>query len=255
MRKSGLILLALATPALAQDAAGPPQRIEGGVMEPGFRKTAFSIAVTGLRYNWKGGEDELIGKAAAIQLGTSYLSDSWYVAFSVDILLGPYEPTRGNQVNVDFSGTGLTLWTGLSAQTMSLRSPEGGYGFALGLSYADMIGRSIGKNRQESNDDLTSNGGLIDNYTMRVNNVSMMPALFFSWLVPPRPRGNTPELLKTRLEGYFFTIGGAMPILANYSARYTKRPDANSPDAAQVTQKGDLRGYSLVITLAAMLGI
>lgn len=254
MLKLWLLALTVTAPALAAPPVGPPQRIEGGVMEPGVRKSAFSIGVTGLRYNWKGGDNELLGNAAAVQLGTGYISENWYIAGSLDILLGPYEPTRGGQLNVDFSGTGLTFWTGFSAQTMSLRSPEGGYGFALGLSYADMIGRSIGKNRRENNEDLTLNVGLIDNYTLRINNVSLMPALFFCWLAPPRQRGNTPDLLMTRLEGYFLTLGGAMPLLANYSARYTQRPEIGSSEAIQKSQHGDLRGYSILITLTAMLG-
>src|SRR5690606_38917285 len=95
-------------------------------------------------------------------------------------------------------------------------------GFALGLSYADMVGRSIGKNRKETGHPV-SNSELVDDYTMRVTNFSLLPAVFFSWLEEARPRGNTPELLTTRLDGYMLTIGIAMPLLISYQASYTKR--------------------------------
>jgi hypothetical protein len=254
--RSLLPLALAAAPARAEPPVGPsvPMRVEGGVTEPGVRKSAFSIGVSGHRHSLKSGDNEVIGNAGAVQLGTGYISESWYAAFSLDILLGPYEPTRGSQLNVDYSGTGLTLWTGFSAQGMNLRSPEGGYGFALGLSYADIVGRSIGKNRREDEDDPTGSPGLIENYIMRVNNLSLLPAIFFSWLAPPRPRGNTPELLMTRLEGYFLTLGMAMPLLSSYSARYTVRPEPGQPTAPQKLEKGELRGYSILMSFTAILG-
>jgi hypothetical protein len=89
---------------------------------------------------------------------------------------------------------------------------------------------------------------------MRVNNLSLLPAIFLSWLAPPRPRGNTPELLMTRLEGYFLTLGMAMPLLSSYSARYTVRPEPGQPAPPQKLEKGELRGYSILMSFTAMLG-
>lgn len=205
----------------------------------------WSFGLTGMRHSLKAGDgNELLGNSAAIQLGTGYISSSWYTDVSLDILLGPYEPTRGKQLNVDYVGTGLTVFAGFSAQTKNLRSAEGGYGFALGLSYADIVGRSVGRNRKEG-----EGGDLIENYAMRVTTFSLVPAIFFSWLREARPNGNTPELLETRVEGYFLTIGMAMPLLSSYSAKYSRR------DGEPVSpEKGQLRGYSLLIALKAMLG-
>lgn len=205
----------------------------------------WSFGLTGMRHSLKAGNgEEFLGNAAAIQLGTGYISNSWYADVSLDILLGPYEPTHDKQLNVDYVGTGVTAFAGFSAQTKNLRSAEGGYGFALGLSYADTVGRSVGRNRKEGHGD-----DLVDNYTMRATNLSLIPAIFFSWLREARPDGNTPELLETRVEGYFLTIGMAMPMLSSYTARYNRR-DSGEP----VRQKGRLRGYSILIGLTSMLG-
>lgn len=264
-----ILLMALsAATAVAAPLAGPPARTPGGITEPGVRKTAVLVGVTGSRHSLKGSDNELLGSAGAIQIGTGYIDENWYASLSLDVVLGPFEPTLGNQLNVDYSGTGLTLWTGVSAQTMNLRSPEGGYGFALGLSYMDIIGRSVGKNRKMRNDQKDGEQELIDNYIMRVNSLAVIPALFFSWLAPPRPRGNTPELLTTRIDGYFLTIGGALPLLSHYNARYERlknhthktsaATDGNSTQMqdknTSTTEKGALAGYSIIISFTAMLG-
>ena len=175
-----------------------------------------------------------------VSLGAGYISKSWLFNGSVDILLGPYEPTRGERFDVDFYGTGATLWLGFSAQTLDLRSPEGGYGFALGLSYADTVGRSA---------ELSS--GATPDYVMHVTNLSLVPGLFFSWLKPARPRGNTPELLTTRLEGEVLSFGMAMPLISSYSATY----ESEVAPRQSVTEKGRLRGYSLTLSLTGFLGI
>ncbi len=219
--------------------------------------SVWSFGITGMRHSLKAGDgNELLGNAGAIQLGTGWIANSWYSDVSLDILLGPYEPTRDKQLNVDYVGTGLTAFAGFSAQTKNLRSAEGGYGFALGLSYADTVGRSIGRNRKEG-----SSSDLIDNYTMRVTNFSLIPAIFFSWLKEARPKGNTPELLETRVEGYFLTIGMAMPLLSSYSAKYDKRgsDEASSEEDSgdgveEKDEKGQLRGYSIMVALKSMLG-
>jgi hypothetical protein len=236
----------------------------------GVRNTVWSFGLTGTRHSLKSGDsNELLGNSAGVHLGRGYVSDNWFANFSFDILLGPYEPTQQQQLEVDYFGTGGTVWLGFSAQTLNIRSRAGGYGFALGLTYADIVGRSLGKNRKESDSSSDTekkieNSNLIDDYTMRITNFSLLPAVFFSWLEQARPRGNTPELLKTRIDGYILTIGIAMPLLISYQAKYTTRdkyvvregadvPEIEEP-SRDVTDSGRLRGYSLMINLTALLG-
>jgi len=226
------------------------------------RHNVWNFGLTGNRHYLKAGNgNEVLGNSSSINLGTGYISDSWYVLGSFDIILGPYEPAFRKQLDVDFFGTGITVWTGFSAQTLNLRSPDGGYGFALGFSYADVVGRSIGKNRKQTNSKIKNND-LVDNYSIKTTNFSLLPAVFFSWLEEARPRGNTPELLKTRLDGYFLTMGIAMPLFVTYHAKYEKRDQyeiqddqiVKTKDSEIVSPKGQLRGYSLVITFTSLLG-
>jgi hypothetical protein len=216
----------------------------------GVRNNVWSVGMTGKRHSLKSGEgNELLGNSAAVQLGKGYISESWYASISLDILLGPYEPSQGGQLNVDYVGTGTTIWTGFSAQTLDLRSEAGGYGFAMGLSYADFVGRSLGKNRRDSGNNTPEDQELIDNYVNRVTELAVLPGIFFSWLKPGRPRSNTPELLTTRLEGFFMTIGVAMPVISSYQAQYDKRSQAEP-----IREKGRLRGYSLLVSVTSHLG-
>lgn len=218
------------------------------------RRSVFSIGIQGDRHDLKAGNgDELIGNSAAVQLGTGYIADKWYTSVSLDIILGPYEPVRNKELNTDFVGTGLTWFTGISAQTQNLRSPAGGYGFALGLNYADIVGRTnSSRNRDSRAGNRDESGETIDNYIMRVNRFSMIPAIFFSWLQGARPAGNSPDLLTTRLEGYLLTIGAAIPIITTYSSRYTVRDNAST--SREEKDSGQLRGYSVLCSLTAFLG-
>jgi hypothetical protein len=235
---------------------------------PKPRKNVWSIGLTGNRHSLKSGDsDEFLGNSAAVQLGTGRVAESWYATVSLDVILGPYEPARQKQVDADFVGTGLTVWSGFSAQTLDLRSQAGGYGFALGVSYADIIGRSQGRNRRAESCDTQAetktvshdtscddrNATLIGEYSMRVTNLTVQPAIFFSWLASARPEGNTPDLLTTRLEGTILTVGLAIPVLSHYQAKYETIGSEALP-AETISQKGVLRGYSLVVALTALLG-
>jgi hypothetical protein len=223
------------------------------------RRSVFSIGIQGDKHDLKAGNgDELIGNSAAVQLGTGYIADKWYTSLSLDIILGPYEPVRNKELNTDFVGTGLTWFTGISAQTQNLRSPAGGYGFALGLSYADIVGRTVSSRNKDTRSGTGESGETIDNYIMRVNRFSMIPAIFFSWLQGPRPAGNSPDLLTTRLEGYLMTIGVAIPLITTYSSRYNVRNNAPTTEAVSTTREekdsGQLRGYSVLCGITAFLG-
>jgi hypothetical protein len=231
--------------ALACALSTSPARADGPV-----RKSVWSFGLTGARHSLKAGNgrDEFLGNSAAVQIGNGSVAKSWYSLGSLDILLGPYEPALGDQLSVDYQGTGLTMWTGFSAQTLDLRSEAGGYGFALGLSYADIVGRSIGKNKKDDGSADPDNGARIGAYTMRVTNFSLLPGIFFSWLSPARPSGNAPELLATRTEGYILTLSAAMPLLVSYSAKFERL------DGEQESDSGRLRGYSVLVTLMSLLG-
>ncbi len=256
-----LVLCMTSVPALSQSAAPlviePPKIESDSSKNQEMKNSVVSIAIDGIRYILKADNDnELVGNGVKIGLGGGYIAKSWYMNGMLDILLGPYEPTRDKQLNVDYVGTGLSYWWGTSAQTLDLRSSEGSYGFAVGLNYADVVGRSVGRNRKETTNPADpENSNLIDNYIMRVTSFSVTPALFFAWLKGARPKGNTPDLLATRLEGYVMTVGVAIPLLASYQAHYDKRGDVTEQfEPKKISEKGPLKGYSLLVSLNAFLG-
>jgi len=259
--RSWSYILALATLSLTESAgyAQSPFSVERLHTQSEVRRSVFSIGIQGDKHDLKAGNgDELIGNSAAVQLGTGYIADKWYMSLSLDIILGPYEPVRNKELNTDFVGTGLTWFTGISAQTQNLRSPAGSYGFALGLSYADIVGRTVASRNRDTRAGPNDSGETIDDYIMRVNRFSMIPAIFFSWLKSARPAGNSPELLTTRLEGYLLTIGVAIPLITTYSSRYSVRDNDATEESTKAARNGNdsgqLRGYSVLCSLTAFLG-
>lgn len=203
----------------------------------------WSFGLAASQVNLKSGEgEELTGFRSTSQLGWGHLGETWYGFVSLDILAGPYETAQQSKLLVDYAGTGVSAGIALSADNQSLRTKEGNYGFLLSLHYADITGRSI-KTAAGS----ASSVGEISNLQARVQNFSILPAIFFCWLQPARPRGNTPELLMTRIEGYFLSIGLSTPFQANYAVSYQK-------DNEIISNKVTLRGYSAIISLTALIG-
>ncbi len=212
--------------------------------------SVWSFGLTGLQENLKGSNNhQLIGPSTAIQIGFGHIAEDWLAIVSADILQGPYQPTYDSQLQVDYSGFGISAWTGLSAQKANLRSPEGGYGFALGLSYGTLKGLMVGRNRLDSGNGTASTRGLVDSYTMTLSKLTLIPGVFFSWLTNARPHGNTPDLLKTRIEGYVLMVGAATPMFATYTAAYTKGTNTEQRDS------GSLSGYSITVNFTALLGV
>lgn len=234
------------------------------------RSTIWTMGLQGNRHALKGGDgNELIGNSFTISIGRGHVAPRWFARGSVDVISGPYERVRGGQFDSDFSGTGLGAWWGYSAQPADLRDKEGGYGFAVGLSYSDFSGHSIGQNRLEgqAKDETVR---LIDSYSLRATDMSIIPALFFSWLKEARPEGDSPELLKTRIEGYLLTLGIAMPVLGYYNANVEYRNSANDEsqseklesgdeksqgEGGKVTEKGDFQGYSILLNFTTFFGV
>ncbi|MBM4253967.1 MAG: hypothetical protein FJ146_18525 [Deltaproteobacteria bacterium] len=230
-----------ANSATSQVAAAEPS---------GVKSTVWSFGVTGLQENLKGSNNhQLIGPSTAIQIGYGHLAEDWLAIVSADILQGPYQPTYDSQLQVDYAGFGLSAWTGLSAQKANLRSPEGGYGFALGLSLGTLKGVMIGRNRLDTADGDTTNKDRVDSYTMTLSKLSLVPGVFFTWLTGSRPHGNTPDLLKTRIEGYVLMVGAATPMFATYTAAYTQGTVEERRDS------GSLSGYSIMVNFTALLGV
>lgn len=203
------------------------------------------------------GENDLKGFAGSVSLGYGYLQDRWFFHGTIDQILGPYVPVREGEVNVDYGGTGFSLWTGVSFEAMDLRSKSGGYGVAIGMNYLDIVGRQIGRNRKASEDPYdVSNFYLTQNYKSKVTSLSVVPAFFATWLSDSRPQGNKPELLKTRIEGVMTTIGFAIPMASYYRNQYVTRKDTEDgrTRVVEVIEKGSYVGFSVILSCNVLLG-
>lgn len=212
--------------------------------EPPFEinRSIWSIGLGGYQNNLKSGDgNHVLGVSSVVQLGRGYIGDTWFATGAVEFISGPFQSPEQQNLVVDFSGTGFSTWIGFSAENQNLRTEAGNYGFLLGLNYSDIIGRSVG-------DRVTNEGGTTtSNWVMRVNNFTIFPSIFFTWLKPPREKGNSPELLLTRIEGYLLKIGIAAPLQIRYKVKY----DENE---RKIVRKGELEGYTVMITFSTLFG-
>jgi hypothetical protein len=238
------------------------QAIEG--VQPGVesKKDAWNFSISGIRHQLKGGDgNEIIGNGFLSSFGRSYITDNWFLIGSFDLILGPYERARKGQLDVEFEGTGASLLFGHNAEALNLRSPEGVHGFTIGVQYLDMTGRSYGKNLKQVREPYyIENEGLIDNYKLRVSNLSIMPAIFFAWFEGARPNGTAKKLLMTRVEAHMITVGFSVPIYATYKAKYlgkVRTPEIGAGELIDEPRKdsGKLEGFSLIVSYTTLFGI
>lgn len=222
------------------------------------RYGAFTIGLSGARHTMKGGDGHAYsGNSFGISVGGAYVGEQYYLLGTYDTHMGPYEPIRDQQVIVDYTGTGFTAMAGANAQDTSLRTPDGSYGFALGVTYLDTIGRSAGRSKKDPADFdpvIKASDDLIRDYKIRVTTLAIVPSLFFSWIEPARPKGNTPELLMTRVEGTLLSLGFSMPFLSTYHATY-ERKAKGSTESEDRSDRGRLKGYSILLQYWAFLGV
>ena len=233
-----MFLQAFGSSFLAAEEAAKP--VEETPIET--RSTIWGLGLAVNQQARKSGDgNHLLGISSMVQLSRGYIGSNWYASISLDIISGPYQSPKQQDLVVDFSGTGTTAIVAISAENQSLRTKQGNYGFLLGINYADVVGRSVGRR-------FTEEGGVtIDNWVMRVNDFSLYPAIFFCWLAEARPIGNTPELLQTRIEGYFLTIGFSTPLQSRYNLSYQENGIAQRA-------RGNLRGYSILVSFATLFG-
>lgn len=229
-----LLIAAISGPTLlASDA------LQDSKPESGIGTWTFGLEVT--QTSLKSGQGQhLLGLQNSANLGWGYLAHKWYTYINFDIISGPYGSLRKETILAEYEGTGLSTGIALSAGKEGLRTNEGNYGFLLALRYRDVVGRNVSETNV-----MLEDGRIGRNWSLRVNNFSLLPAIFFCWLKPDRPAGNRPQDLMTRLEGYFLTIGISTPLSARYYLSYQNESNT-------IKQTGLLKGYSIVIALSSL---
>jgi hypothetical protein len=251
--------LGLPTLAMADIEAPPLPREAASIKSPVASKKEPLLAKDHMIWNFglnvarnflKSAEgNSILGSHGAVQFGAGYLTPRWYAFGSLDFITGPFEPVTVGELNVDYIGTGFSVWSGMSPWPEGLRSGGVGYGVALGVSYNDLVGRSIGYGGRRPTVDNGSSEvtPTIESYTLDTTNVSVIPALFISLLEKPRVIGNTPDLLATRLEGHILTIGLAFPVIAEFSKRTVLS------DGQETVINGAMKGRRIEVTWTALL--
>ncbi|MBF0440919.1 MAG: hypothetical protein HQK54_03355 [Oligoflexales bacterium] len=221
--------------------------------EKGFRNKTWTFGLSGVQHSLKSGEGHsLLGTSTITQLGMGYISEKWYSNVTIDIISGPYRTYLFRGLNIDFSGTGFSAYLGYVAEDISIRGDSANYGFALGFSYRDIIGRSLDEEDvSDINKNKTDPGKepRIDRYVMSITEFSLIPAIFFSKFKEGRLYDNRPDKLATRIEGYVLTIGYTTPISINYKVEYMhKNPYPEK-------KRGKLKGYALTVALNVFFGV
>jgi len=214
--------------------------------------TVWNVGFSGMRHNLHDQEDagnELTGNSGVVQIGRGHIGQSWFLFGSADIILGPYEQVRAEKIKTDFFGTGFSAWTGYAVTPGTLRHSVGSAGVTLGISYADIVGRSVARSAVGDDD------RYIDNYSLRTSTWLAVPGTFFATLKKARPKGNTPELLLTRIEGYIFNFGVGFPVISDYRARYEVKDLRNSKNDAKKHESGHLEGMTFLLSFNPLLGI
>ena len=241
-----------------------------------YKNHFWSVGLIGERLSYKAGTGyELLGNSGLLSVGYGHMQGRWFIIGSADVITGPFNPNQNENTEMDYQGTGVNAWWGYSAQVLDLRHPAGGYGFTLGMNYVDIAGR----NAYEQDDPITpsyySQLGLNYNHSVRVTYAALSPGIFFCWMNPSRTYGSSIEQLKTRIEGYLLTIAFKMPIFANYQSSHyvwnlkdeTSSIEGYDPNSDQdlfipteewenrkVSQSGKLKGFTILVSLQALLG-
>lgn len=222
-------------------------------VEDEIRNSVWGIGVGGNKYRLRSEEDnDLEGVNTVVKVSKGYIFDRGYVMFGLDIFSGPFNTEHRSEVSLDYKGTGFFTTFGYAVDKVNIRSHKGNYGFALGLSYSDIVGRSLKQGVVESD------GENISKFSMRVTNLSLYPSAFFIWLKKGRNHSNRPQDLNTRIEGYLISIGVSVPLLANYRAKYNRINEPTSDGDEEITSvsvRGKLRGHSLMIAFTALIGL
>ncbi len=196
------------------------------------------------------------GRGTVLQFGGGYLGVNSYHLASLDIYAGPYEPVRNNRASLDFGGTGVTYQYGYALRAGGMRRTGGNIGLLASVAYFDVVGRSIGQNLEQREVTQTGDQGVdvltsTRDYVVKVTSIVTIPAIFYADFVAARPRGNTPELLATRLEGYIVALGLALPAFGTHNTSYVRRYEDDRLE--KVRERSRLKGMTLMLTVTGML--
>jgi hypothetical protein len=210
------------------------------------------------RYNLRlPDESTVAGMAGRIGVAYGRIRDNQWLMGRFHFLAGPFDLARQGQFDADFSGTSIDFEYGSAFPGRSLRGASVPT-LSIAFGYTDLNGRNIGDNRR-----ITGSSTDNENYRreqgfqIHMGLVTVTPALGWTWTKPPRPQGNEPELLSTRIESAYARIGTMIPLYSRGRVEVTKRSADASPrqTASKYKATGHIVGYSLIASAGVWLGI
>ncbi len=211
-----------------------------------------------LQYNLKlPDESKITGIAGSITVGYGRIYGNQWVTGRFHFLAGPFDLARQGQFDADFSGTRIDVEYGSVFPGQNFR---GGSAAILSISagYMDLGGYNIGDNRKNNGHTTDSrNFYLEQDFRVHMGSLVVSPAIGWAWTKQPRPQGNEPELLLTRIESASLRLGATIPLYARGRTEVTKRDESDSlwQTATKHTTTGPVSGYSLVASAGVWLGI
>lgn len=179
--------------------------------------------------------------SSTIDISRVWVKEKWWANVDVSLVVGPFSRRQPLSPPLDFSGSGFSARIAYPLFSDGLRQPSGDWGLTLGLENMDLVGRSY---RREN---LVS-GSYTEGWSVRARWTAVLPGLFYSILKPARPKGNRPEWLVTRIEGYTFVLAGSFPIQGQYKQSFSLNGDS-------IKTSSDLQGYAIQMAFSAWLGI
>lgn len=201
------------------------------------KENVWSLGLGGQHFFYRLKDERLDGAAAVFEVGFGKVQNRLKYHGSFDIILGPYTKLFSERVPTDFFGTGFK--GRIAYALLPYRGGPWGLDVGIGLSYIDMVGRSVGTSSRD--------GETIESLTMKIASFSSLAGIGFHSFEDARTLGNDPNNLLTRIEGYSVQLDFCYPIKATYKTRLalSESNQANS---------GDVIGYSILVSGAIYLG-
>lgn len=234
--------------------------------QPGDPSTSFWTVGAGVA-SWAITTDtihEITGQSARVSVGHNSIHGKWNLATSLDMVLGPYAPVSPGdirRIDVDFNGTGITL-TGSYRVREAIEGRRGAPVLIAGFSYLDLTGRSVGGGFEEdfvlapvsSPENSTQIATTLDNYKLRTTRVAgIVGAGWGDTWAKPRKSSN-PSELKTTVDGYYLSIWAEVPLVSTYAAEYALVTATDRIESQDISDRGALGGYDVVVQATAFLG-
>jgi sec-independent protein translocase protein TatC len=204
-------------------------------------------------------DHKILGPSGRVNLGYTKANSRWDFGVSANLVLGPYKPVypvslpNPTRLDVDYNGKGVTF---VAAYRLRAEA-EGSPAVVAGVSYMDMSGRSLGgkfESGLSSAETSQTTPQVADNYAMRTAQVSAVTG--FSWNAnwAKARNSNSPSDLKTTVDGVSLSIWAELPLVTAYSAEFDVISGGENPLVTAYSDRGGLKGYSLVFQATALFG-